>query len=879
MANNYIPGFTPSLHGQPVKRMALGGRLESGRWFNEGRDRDTGDMPYTAEVASAAPAVAQSIASSPVAALTAAAPTAAAPTVAAYQQPTPEPAQANYGFDPYDLSGFDMYGLGEYASQFYQQPTPQTAATNYQSLPTQQPVQTAPYVDYATPTKYQSLPTQQPVQSAAYDAPSLSSSIGGIPGTVGSDFSGVLNKVLAQAEQQGLTQPTSYQRQPTPQPVQTAAYEDAAPLDLGNWSPSSVSGLQNLFTVPTTPSLLDKYIAEQAAKGIEVVSLNPYQGSGLDAINANIWNAFNQFDPNNPGATTGIVYRLDTGNDIGVPDGNGGWTYRNAGQVTWSPGTEYTMYDATGGKQGAVIATARTPEEMAKLVELSDKVPYYSLAKTADPNESINYGGMMPGKQDTRPGGVMGAFVNYGLPVALSFVPGLNWVGSAALAGAGSTAGKLMTGNSIEDALKSGLITAGTAGLLKAPILNNGGSLGGAIGGALEKVPGVGDALKGASRLVKGGTSYIDPTGGIVTEATKSVAPQLISGALTSGLQGALNTAAKYPGTVNYGDQVYDREPTLEEQFDDTFNAPTTVYGDRISDLAPAVTGAAGSVVSGYDPVTNEITAVADKTKPELDEPASGAAQAIANEFVDPNEIVVSNKYVPPSLDDLATGAIGALAPSLLQPGPQAPTTPPKKDGLGIDDILKLLPLLGGAAAAGGGGGGGGALSNFAGARGPLNPIFSAQLPAPNMQAAIARPMSGIDWYRYGYGPEQSFFTNVPQGAANTSTAYTGYEGGLAALIEKMRKAGLLPGYAAGGYAVGGPGDGREDKIPAMLSDGEYVIDAETVAMLGNGSSKAGADALDKFRVNIRKHKGRKLSKGEFSVDAKKPEQYLKGHK
>ena len=76
MANNYIPGFTPSLHGQPVKRMALGGRMESGRWFNEGRDRDTGDMPYTAEVASAAPAVAQSIASSPVAALTAAAPTA-----------------------------------------------------------------------------------------------------------------------------------------------------------------------------------------------------------------------------------------------------------------------------------------------------------------------------------------------------------------------------------------------------------------------------------------------------------------------------------------------------------------------------------------------------------------------------------------------------------------------------------------------------------------------------------------------------------------------------------------------------------------------------------------------------------------------------------
>ena len=49
--------------------------------------------------------------------------------------------------------------------------------------------------------------------------------------------------------------------------------------------------------------------------------------------------------------------------------------------------------------------------------------------------------------------------------------------------------------------------------------------------------------------------------------------------------------------------------------------------------------------------------------------------------------------------------------------------------------------------------------------------------------------------------------------------------------------------------------------------------------MLGNGSNKAGAEALDNFRVNIRKHKGRKLSKGKFSVDAKKPEQYLKGRK
>ena len=78
-------------------------------------------------------------------------------------------------------------------------------------------------------------------------------------------------------------------------------------------------------------------------------------------------------------------------------------------------------------------------------------------------------------------------------------------------------------------------------------------------------------------------------------------------------------------------------------------------------------------------------------------------------------------------------------------------------------------------------------------------------------------------------------------------------------------------------FAVQGPGTGRSDEIPAMLSDGEYVIDAETVAFLGDGSPKAGAKRLDDFRVQIRKHKGRNLAKGKISHDAKRPEKYMAG--
>lgn len=74
-----------------------------------------------------------------------------------------------------------------------------------------------------------------------------------------------------------------------------------------------------------------------------------------------------------------------------------------------------------------------------------------------------------------------------------------------------------------------------------------------------------------------------------------------------------------------------------------------------------------------------------------------------------------------------------------------------------------------------------------------------------------------------------------------------------------------------------GAGTGRSDEIDAKLSDGEYVMDAETVAMLGDGSSKAGAQRLDKMRREIRSHKGKALAKGRFSPNAKSPLSYIKG--
>jgi hypothetical protein len=66
-----------------------------------------------------------------------------------------------------------------------------------------------------------------------------------------------------------------------------------------------------------------------------------------------------------------------------------------------------------------------------------------------------------------------------------------------------------------------------------------------------------------------------------------------------------------------------------------------------------------------------------------------------------------------------------------------------------------------------------------------------------------------------------------------------------------------IPEFITGatGHYVKGKGDGQSDDIPAMLADGEYVFDADTVASLGNGSSDAGAKLLDHFRESLREHK------------------------
>lgn len=87
----------------------------------------------------------------------------------------------------------------------------------------------------------------------------------------------------------------------------------------------------------------------------------------------------------------------------------------------------------------------------------------------------------------------------------------------------------------------------------------------------------------------------------------------------------------------------------------------------------------------------------------------------------------------------------------------------------------------------------------------------------------------------------------------------------------------MTPASKGGPSYIQGPGDGTSDDIDAKLSNGEYVMDAGSVSMLGNGSNEAGAKKLDQLRENLRRHAGESLTKGKQFMKAKAPQTYLKG--
>ena len=101
--------------------------------------------------------------------------------------------------------------------------------------------------------------------------------------------------------------------------------------------------------------------------------------------------------------------------------------------------------------------------------------------------------------------------------------------------------------------------------------------------------------------------------------------------------------------------------------------------------------------------------------------------------------------------------------------------------------------------------------------------------------------------------------------------------GGLPSQYAEAAPEGHNPEFITGltGYYAQGGGTGQSDDIPAMLHDGDYVMDADTVAAFGDGSSKAGAEVMEHLREQVPHRDGvqskpipAKIADGEYVFPA-----------
>lgn len=93
-----------------------------------------------------------------------------------------------------------------------------------------------------------------------------------------------------------------------------------------------------------------------------------------------------------------------------------------------------------------------------------------------------------------------------------------------------------------------------------------------------------------------------------------------------------------------------------------------------------------------------------------------------------------------------------------------------------------------------------------------------------------------------------AFMRSIRQNAPSLASMA---EGG--SVLEAIARSRVADSDFAHEGVVRGPGDGQSDSVPINAARDEYVLPADVVSSLGNGSSDAGAEALDRMVQTIRK--------------------------
>lgn len=292
--------------------------------------------------------------------------------------------------------------------------------------------------------------------------------------------------------------------------------------------------------------------------------------------------------------------------------------------------------------------------------------------------------------------------------------------------------------------------------------------------------------------------------------------------------------------------------------------AATGGVGAGISGLAAGSGGLSGLLGTGATTATTAATAAETALAPELVNAGMQASGAAAG--ATPTGIAgLQNIAGPGSLDlaNLANPAANASAGINMAPGAEAgfrvgPLAPEAAAAKSVPSLFtdptaylkaNALPLAGVGVA--------GAL----GGRQPIEPI----------DTAYTGPLS-----RFRYNPESYVPGGGGEEARKKRFGFGFADGGIAALPGYDKMVGETPlypramasggvsdlgSYSDGGRMLKGAGDGMSDSIPgviagkrpARLADGEFVVPADVVSHLGNGSTDAGAKQLYAMMDKVRK--------------------------
>lgn len=190
-----------------------------------------------------------------------------------------------------------------------------------------------------------------------------------------------------------------------------------------------------------------------------------------------------------------------------------------------------------------------------------------------------------------------------------------------------------------------------------------------------------------------------------------------------------------------------------------------------------------------------------------------------------------ASSFAPNALDNVATSLGSGTA------GFAAPTS----GGLGnlfsgVSNLVSKYPLTslalaGGAGMMLGGGMGGKEEAAPAVAQGPTGAQLLAQSPSQ-------------------YGFNIANFQAQPMGPARmVPTVSPAFPGGYAGQLPGL----YAPRYAKAGGHISGPGTGTSDDVPAMLSDGEFVMTAKAVRGAGDGDRMKGAKKMYKLMNSLEK--------------------------